>query len=357
MPGSRLRRARERASLSQAELAERAGLSRQLIASAEAGRHAPAVDAALRIARVLGEPVEALFGEAPGAARSVLGDAPGRGRARGRRPGRRRAGRGPAGLARRRRRVVGHARRRRRGRRRAPAARRACGGPGRGRLRPRARPLRPAAGPRRRAPAWSRSRARPGARSRRSATGAPTRRSSTGPRTRMPAPPVPVRRLHLARWRVGDRDRPDPAGALARRGARRPGAAGAARGVGDEPAGATCGRPAGPPPPAAALARRPRRRGAPRGARRAAAAVTFEPAARQHGLAFLPLETHARRALARRALARPPRRGGPRGPARLGRVPRAGGARRRLRPGGLRLSRTRGVSAAIPAHPERSTGG
>ncbi|HSI31369.1 MAG TPA: helix-turn-helix transcriptional regulator, partial [Miltoncostaeaceae bacterium] len=74
MSGTPLRRARERASLTQAELADRAGVSRQLVTSAEAGRHAPAVDAALRIARVLGQPVEALFGEAPAPARSVLGE-------------------------------------------------------------------------------------------------------------------------------------------------------------------------------------------------------------------------------------------------------------------------------------------
>jgi DNA-binding XRE family transcriptional regulator len=74
VPGTPLRAAREHAALTQAELAERAGVSRQLVTSAEAGRHAPAVDAALRIARVLGEPVETLFGEAPAAAaRSVLG--------------------------------------------------------------------------------------------------------------------------------------------------------------------------------------------------------------------------------------------------------------------------------------------
>ena len=66
MPNHRLRRARERARLSQAELADQAGVSRQLIGNAEAGRHAPAVNTGLRIAGVLGESVEALFGtEAP----------------------------------------------------------------------------------------------------------------------------------------------------------------------------------------------------------------------------------------------------------------------------------------------------
>ena len=44
------------------------------MSSVEAGRHAPAVDAALGIARALGESVEALFGDPPASARSVLGD-------------------------------------------------------------------------------------------------------------------------------------------------------------------------------------------------------------------------------------------------------------------------------------------
>lgn len=73
MPNLPLRRARERARLSQAELADRVGVSRQLIGNAEAGRHAPAVDTALRIAAVLGESVEALFGTAAPAWSSVHG--------------------------------------------------------------------------------------------------------------------------------------------------------------------------------------------------------------------------------------------------------------------------------------------
>ncbi len=75
MPNDRLRRARERARLSQAELADRAGVSRQLIGSAEAGRHAPAVNTALRIAGVLGESVETLFAAAA-PAWSPVRDAP-----------------------------------------------------------------------------------------------------------------------------------------------------------------------------------------------------------------------------------------------------------------------------------------
>jgi hypothetical protein len=52
-----------------------------MLGAAEAGRHMPAVDAALRIAAVLGEPVESLFGPGsrPRAARPVSGPAPGEG--------------------------------------------------------------------------------------------------------------------------------------------------------------------------------------------------------------------------------------------------------------------------------------
>lgn len=62
---SRLRRARERLGLSQTALAEAAGVSRQLVAAVERGRNAPSVDAAIRLARVLGESVEGLFGAEP----------------------------------------------------------------------------------------------------------------------------------------------------------------------------------------------------------------------------------------------------------------------------------------------------
>jgi DNA-binding XRE family transcriptional regulator len=51
--------------MTQAELAARAGVSRQLVAAVEAGRHAPAVDAALGIARALGTTVEELFALQP----------------------------------------------------------------------------------------------------------------------------------------------------------------------------------------------------------------------------------------------------------------------------------------------------
>ncbi len=59
--GSAVRDARERVGLTQAELAERSGVSRQVVITVETGRHAPSVDAALRIARTLGASVEELF--------------------------------------------------------------------------------------------------------------------------------------------------------------------------------------------------------------------------------------------------------------------------------------------------------
>jgi len=60
-----LRTRRLEQGLTQAELAARAGVSRQLVAAVEAGRNAPAVGAALGLARALGTSVEALFGDVP----------------------------------------------------------------------------------------------------------------------------------------------------------------------------------------------------------------------------------------------------------------------------------------------------
>lgn len=59
----RLREHRRECGLTQAELATRAGVSRQLVAAVEAGRNAPAVDAALSLAHALGTTVEVLFAE------------------------------------------------------------------------------------------------------------------------------------------------------------------------------------------------------------------------------------------------------------------------------------------------------
>lgn len=62
MTAGRLRIRRAELGLTQAELATRADVSRQLIAAVEAGRNVPAVDAAIRIARALDTTVEAVFG-------------------------------------------------------------------------------------------------------------------------------------------------------------------------------------------------------------------------------------------------------------------------------------------------------
>lgn len=60
-----LRTRRLEQGLTQAELATRASVSRQLIAAVEAGRNTPAVDTALRLADALCTTVEALFGHRP----------------------------------------------------------------------------------------------------------------------------------------------------------------------------------------------------------------------------------------------------------------------------------------------------
>lgn len=63
--GQRLRAARDRAGWTQAQLADRAGVSRQLVAAVEAGRNLPRVDAAVGLASALGVGVETLFGPDP----------------------------------------------------------------------------------------------------------------------------------------------------------------------------------------------------------------------------------------------------------------------------------------------------
>jgi putative transcriptional regulator len=52
---------------SQAELAERVGVSRQTINSIETGRYYPSLPLALRIGRLFDTPVEAIFHPADGA--------------------------------------------------------------------------------------------------------------------------------------------------------------------------------------------------------------------------------------------------------------------------------------------------
>jgi DNA-binding XRE family transcriptional regulator/molybdate-binding protein len=71
---ARIRENREALRWSQADLAERAGVSRQLVGAVEAGRHLPNVGAALALARALGVTVEDLFAEPSRGPVAVLGD-------------------------------------------------------------------------------------------------------------------------------------------------------------------------------------------------------------------------------------------------------------------------------------------
>lgn len=61
--GRRLARARQAAGLTQAELAEQAGVSYQEISHYEHGRRKPPIDRALRIAAILGEDPAKLWGK------------------------------------------------------------------------------------------------------------------------------------------------------------------------------------------------------------------------------------------------------------------------------------------------------
>ena len=290
MPNPRLRRARERASLTQAELADQAGVSRQLVGSAEAGRHSPAVDTALRMAAVLGEPVETLFGDPPAAPGSVLGGALREGEAV----------------------VVGRVGTRLYA---APLASLAAGDAawaapdgivegGAIRLFPGSRPTGlvvvgcdPVLG------LCQSLLSRGGARRVVAVSGTTGSALAAleggrahaalvhGPEDALPEPPAATRRVHLARWRVG-------IGLSAEHRMRSLEAllAGRVPLVQREESAASqqaLVRAAGDRTPRAAA----RARGHVDAARRAAiagcAAVTFEPAARQHGLRFLPLEMHA----------------------------------------------------------------
>jgi DNA-binding XRE family transcriptional regulator len=70
---SSLRDRRTACGLTQAELAARAGVSRQLIAAVEAGRNTPAVDAAIGLANALTTTVEELFFSPPEGVAAALG--------------------------------------------------------------------------------------------------------------------------------------------------------------------------------------------------------------------------------------------------------------------------------------------
>lgn len=74
MLGTRIRELRVARGLTQAQLAARAEVSRQLVGAVEAGRHLPRVDAAAALARVLDTTVEALLAPETGGIVGVLRD-------------------------------------------------------------------------------------------------------------------------------------------------------------------------------------------------------------------------------------------------------------------------------------------
>ena len=47
--------------MTQAELGDRIGLTRQTVAAIEAGKYSPSLEAAFRIAHVFGKPIDAVF--------------------------------------------------------------------------------------------------------------------------------------------------------------------------------------------------------------------------------------------------------------------------------------------------------
>jgi putative transcriptional regulator len=61
-PGQRVAQARRRTGLSQQQLADVLGVNRVSLARLEGGTRSPSMRLALRIAEVLGESVESLFG-------------------------------------------------------------------------------------------------------------------------------------------------------------------------------------------------------------------------------------------------------------------------------------------------------
>ena len=66
---NQIRRLRfEHGEMTQAELAERIGMTRQTVAAIEAGKYSPSLEAAFRIAEVFGVPLDQVFqriGRAP----------------------------------------------------------------------------------------------------------------------------------------------------------------------------------------------------------------------------------------------------------------------------------------------------
>jgi putative transcriptional regulator len=62
---NRLRVLRAEHGWSQAELADRLDVSRQAVNAIETGKHDPSLPLAFRIARLFGQPIEAIFGDEP----------------------------------------------------------------------------------------------------------------------------------------------------------------------------------------------------------------------------------------------------------------------------------------------------
>ncbi len=56
----------ERDEMTQQELAERVGVTRQTVLAIEAGKYSPSLEVAFRIAEVFGLPLEAVFQHTPG---------------------------------------------------------------------------------------------------------------------------------------------------------------------------------------------------------------------------------------------------------------------------------------------------
>jgi DNA-binding XRE family transcriptional regulator len=288
----RLRVARERAGLTQAQLAQRAGVTRQLVGAIEAGRHSPAVDAALRIAAALEASVEELFRDRPAGTLSSVGGPLATGT--------------PVRVGRVGERLVA-----------APLSRLVSGQTGwaaaDGVVRDEGVAMFPGADDsalvvmgcdpvlgtlealldRRGSRRMLAVQGSTGAAVQALAAGRVHTALVHGPDGGLPEPPVPARRVHLARWRVGvavDR---------AWRGAILEAILGGEMAlVQREPSASSqqallraaraMGAPAVPPGAIAAGHLDAARHAAIAGC----AAVTFEPAARAHGLRFLPLESH-----------------------------------------------------------------
>ena len=58
---NRIRLVREAAGMTQADLAERVGVTRQTIIAIEQGRYSPSLEMAFQIAHELGKPLDAVF--------------------------------------------------------------------------------------------------------------------------------------------------------------------------------------------------------------------------------------------------------------------------------------------------------